>query len=73
MAVRFPADEHASDVIYRQIVVTTINAERLPRNLQLHTSFVSSGVVAESDGQLGVRKAFVARDPDGDAILVEQK
>jgi hypothetical protein len=38
-----------------------------------HACFVSSGVVAESDGQLGFKKAFVARDPDGHAILVEEK
>jgi hypothetical protein len=30
-------------------------------------------VVAESDGQLGFKKAFLARDPDGHAILVEER
>jgi hypothetical protein len=74
MAVRFPKDEHASDVIYRQIVVTTINADAAAKEFAAaHASFVSCGVVAESDGQLGFRKAFVARDPDGDAILVEER
>lgn len=38
-----------------------------------HTSFVSSAVATESDGQLGFNKAIVADDRDGHAIVVEQK
>jgi catechol 2,3-dioxygenase-like lactoylglutathione lyase family enzyme len=70
----FPADEHANDVIHRQTVVKTIDAEAAAKEFwAAHASFVSSAVVSESDGQLGFKKAFVARDPDGHAILVEQE
>ncbi len=37
------------------------------------TPFVSSGVVANQNGQLGFSRAFVVRDPDGHAIEIEQK
>jgi hypothetical protein len=38
-----------------------------------HAKFVSSTVVTESDGQLGLHKAFLARDPDGHAMVVKEK
>jgi len=70
----FPADEHANDVVHRQTLVFTNDADAAAKQFSnAHASFVSSGVVAESDGQLGFKKAFVARDPDGHAILVEEK
>jgi catechol 2,3-dioxygenase-like lactoylglutathione lyase family enzyme len=70
----FPADEHANDVVHRQTLVFTNDADAAAKQFSnAHASFVSSGVVAESDGQLGFKKAFVARDPDGHAILVEER
>jgi len=36
-------------------------------------SFVSSGVVANPTGQLGFKKAFLVRDPDGHVIELEEK
>jgi catechol 2,3-dioxygenase-like lactoylglutathione lyase family enzyme len=70
----FPADEHANDVIHRQTVMKTSDADAAAREFATaHTSFVSSGVVAGSDGHLGFKKGFVARDPDGHAILLEEK
>jgi hypothetical protein len=36
------------------------------------TSFVSSGVVANQNGQPGFRKALLVRDPDGHAILITE-
>jgi catechol 2,3-dioxygenase-like lactoylglutathione lyase family enzyme len=70
----FPADEHANDVVHRQTLLFTNDAVVAAKQFSnAHASFVSSGVVAESDGQLGFKKAFVARDPDGHAILVEEK
>jgi catechol 2,3-dioxygenase-like lactoylglutathione lyase family enzyme len=62
----FPADEHANDVVHRQTVLFTNDAATAAKQFSnMHVSFVSSGVVAESDGQLGFKKAFVARDRDG--------
>ena len=70
----FPADEHANDVVHRQTLVFTNDADAAAKQFSnAHASFVSSCVVAESDGQLGFKKAFVARDPDGHAILVEER
>ena len=70
----FPADERANDIVHRQTIVMTKNAEAAAQQFSnLRTKFVSSGVVSESDGQLGFHKAFLVRDPDGHAILVEEK
>jgi catechol 2,3-dioxygenase-like lactoylglutathione lyase family enzyme len=63
----FPSDEHASDVVHRQTVLLTRDAEAAA--LQLRSSrvyFVSSGVVVNQIGQLGFSKAFLVRDPDGE-------
>lgn len=70
----FPADEHANDVMHRQTVLVTRHGDAAATQLSsVHTKFVSSGVVDESDGQLGFHKGFLVRDPDGHAILVEEK
>jgi catechol 2,3-dioxygenase-like lactoylglutathione lyase family enzyme len=70
----FPADEHASDVVHRQTVLLTRNAEDAARQLQASkVPFVSSGVVANQIGKLGFNKAFLLRDPDGHAVEIEEK
>ena len=70
----FPSDELANDVLHRETVVKTGDADHAAKEFAIaHETLVSSGVVSESDGQLGFKKAFVARDPDGHAILVEEK
>ena len=70
----FPADAHANDLIHRQTVVITPDALAAAKQFAAaHTQFVSSRVVAESDGLLGKHKAFLMRDPDGHAILVEEQ
>jgi catechol 2,3-dioxygenase-like lactoylglutathione lyase family enzyme len=70
----FPADEHANDVVHRQTLLETRNADGAAQRFSAaHATFVSSGVVSESDRQLGFQKAFLVRDPDGHAILVEEK
>jgi catechol 2,3-dioxygenase-like lactoylglutathione lyase family enzyme len=70
----FPADERANDIVHRQTSLVTTDADAVAQQFSnAHTKFVSSGVVSESDGQLEFHKAFLVRDPDGHAILVEQK
>jgi catechol 2,3-dioxygenase-like lactoylglutathione lyase family enzyme len=70
----FPTDERANDVLHRETVLNTSDADHAAKEfLAAHEMFVSSGVVSESDGQLEFKKAFVARDPDGHAILVKEK
>jgi catechol 2,3-dioxygenase-like lactoylglutathione lyase family enzyme len=70
----FPSDERANDIVDRQTEVVTSEAQAAARKLlAAHTKFVSSEVVTESDGQLGFRRAFLVRDPDGHPILIEEK
>lgn len=69
----FPGDEQANDLVHRQTLVQTTSADIAAKKFSsAHATLVSSGVVSESDGQLGFKKAFLARDPDGHAILVEE-
>ena len=70
----FPLDEHANDVVHRQTVLLTRDAEAAARRLATsRATFVSSGVVANQTGQLGFSKALVVRDPDGHAVEIEEK
>jgi catechol 2,3-dioxygenase-like lactoylglutathione lyase family enzyme len=70
----FPSDEHASDVVHRQTLLLTRDAEAAARQLQTsRVTFVSSGVVANQIAKLGFNKAFLVRDPDGHTIEIEQK
>ena len=71
---RFPVDEHSNDIIHRQTEVVTSNAQTAAKKfVSAHAEFVSSRAVTESDGQLGFRSAFMVRDPDGHAILIQEK
>jgi catechol 2,3-dioxygenase-like lactoylglutathione lyase family enzyme len=70
----FPEDEHSNDVVHRQTVLITRNADQAARELaSAKADFVSSGLVANHNGELGFKVAFVVRDPDGHAIEIEQK
>ena len=70
----FPLDEHANDVIHRQTVLVTKNADQAARDLlSAKVNFVSSGVIANQKDELGYKTAFIVRDPDGHAVEIEQK
>jgi len=70
----FPLDEHANDVVHRQTMLVTPDAEAACRSLTASgANLVSSGVVANQTVQLGFTKAFLVRDPDGHVIELEQK
>jgi len=70
----FPLDEHANDLVHRQTMLVTHDADSTARQLgSARIQFVSSGVIANQNGQLGFSKAFVVRDPDGHAVEIEQK
>lgn len=69
----FPLDERANDLVHRQTVLRTANADAAVQQLgAARANFVSSGVVANQTVQLGFSKAFVVRDPDGHAVQIEQ-
>ncbi len=70
----FPSDERANDVVHRQTVLLTRNADAAAHQLQAgRVAFVSSGVVANQLEELGFQKAFLVRDPDGHAVEIEEK
>jgi catechol 2,3-dioxygenase-like lactoylglutathione lyase family enzyme len=70
----FPTDERANDVVHRQTVLVTENADEAERDLAMvKANFVSSGLIANHNGELGFRSAFIVRDPDGHAVEIEQK
>jgi len=70
----FPADEHANDLVHRQTVLQTNNVDAAAIQSEVkHIPFVSSGVVANPTPELGFKKAFVIRDPDGHAIEIEER
>lgn len=70
----FPGDERANDLVHRQTVLLTKNADLAVRDLSLaKVNFVSSGLIVNQNGELGFKRAFLFRDPDGHAVEIEQK
>ena len=70
----FPDDEHANDVVHRQTVLLTSNAEQAAHDLtSAKVNLVSSRLVANQTEQLGFKSALIVRDPDGHAVEIEQK
>lgn len=70
----FPPDEHANDLVHRQTVLITGDAELAARELYAgKVRFVSSGVVTNQTEQLGFHRAFLVRDPDGHSVELEEK
>jgi catechol 2,3-dioxygenase-like lactoylglutathione lyase family enzyme len=69
----FPADEHANDLVHRQTVLTSANAEQASQILlKNRADFVSSTLVTDSHAQLGFKKAFLVRDPDGHVLEIAE-
>jgi catechol 2,3-dioxygenase-like lactoylglutathione lyase family enzyme len=70
----YPLDEQANDVVHRQTILFTRNAEAAASQVQTsRVNFVSSGLVGNQTRELGFSKAFVVRDPDGHAVEIEEK
>ena len=71
----FPADERTTDLVHRQTDVIVRDAETAAHTLQAKKAaqFVSSGVISDSHRQLGFKKAFLVRDPDGHVLEIEEK
>ena len=69
-----PSDEHANDLVHRETVVVAPSVEKLAsKSREAHIPFVSSAVVTNPTAELGTKKAFVVRDPDGHAVEIEEK
>jgi catechol 2,3-dioxygenase-like lactoylglutathione lyase family enzyme len=70
----FPENEHANDLVHRQTILLTRDADTAARqSYAARVNFVSSGVVANQTAQISFRKAFLVRDPDGHPIEIEEK
>ena len=70
----FPGDEHSNDLVHRQTVLVASNSDELVHKSQAaHVAFVSSVLVANPTTELGFKKAFIVRDPDGHAVEIEEK
>jgi catechol 2,3-dioxygenase-like lactoylglutathione lyase family enzyme len=70
----YPADAKANDLLHWQTTLVTSDAEAAARALRARaTPFVSPGVVARSDLQLGFRKGLIVRDPDGHAMQIVER
>lgn len=70
----FPANEHANDVVHRQTILLTRDADAAERQSRIaRVNFVSSGVVANHMAQVGFSKAIIVRDPDGHPLEIEEK
>lgn len=67
----FPVDEHANDLVHRETILMTPDADAAASQLvAARVKFVSSGVVASHMQMLDFSKAFLVRDPDGHAIEI---
>ncbi len=67
----FPVDEHANDLVHRETILMTPDADAAASQLNAAgVRFVSSGVVANHMQMLDFSKAFLVRDPDGHAIEI---
>lgn len=67
----FPVDEHANDLVHRETILMTPDADAAASQLvAARVKFVSSGVVANHRQMLDFSKAFLVRDPDGHAIEI---
>ncbi len=71
----FPRDARANDLIHWETTLSVASAAVAAEQLRLAKApFVSSGVVAFPDTQLGFGRALVVRDPDGHFVrLVERR
>ena len=70
----YPADAAANDLLHWQtkLVTRDVSATEL-RVIAGRYALVSSGVVAIPEGEMGFRKSFLVRDPDGHAMQLIEK
>ena len=70
----FPPDERANDLVHRETILLTEDADAAALKLRAaRVTFVSSEVVANHMEKIELAKAFLVRDPDGHAIEIAAK
>lgn len=69
-----PADSRPTDRWHWQIDLTTADADAAYRDLRSRRqTIVSPTVVDLTDGALGFRRGLLVRDPDGHALMIQQR
>ena len=69
----YPSDTRADDIWYWQTLLKTDDADKLYEQLkQAGYGFISKGVVELRSKEGRKIKAFIVRDPDGHALLIEE-
>jgi len=69
-----PADERANDLVHWQTQLIAGEAGAAGRRLrQARAPFVSSSVVEPPGRELGYRKGFLVRDPDGHVVQIAER
>lgn len=66
----FPADSHPTDLWHWQTTLVVSDVDAAAAALKDTAQLVSSSVVSIPDGNLGFRKGFLIRDPDGHVMQV---
>lgn len=66
----FPTDSHPTDLWHWQTTVVVSDIEAAAAALRETAPCISNGIVALPDRQLGFKKGFLVRDPDGHAMQV---
>ena len=70
----YPADARANDLIHWQTHLAAADLSSAAQQLAtINATFVSPGIVAVRDANLGFQRGLQVRDPDGHALLLEQK
>ena len=69
----FPADEHANDIVHRETILLTRDADAAAHNCNraARTLYLLAWLRIQPDSR--DRKALLVRDPDGHAIEIEEK
>ena len=67
----FPPDEHTNDIVHRQTILLTQDADASAAGLRVaRARFVSSCIVRNHTKGLEFSKAFLVRDPDGHPVEI---
>ncbi|HSB44461.1 MAG TPA: VOC family protein [Nitrospira sp.] len=66
----YPTDSHPTDLWHWQTTMMVSDIEAAAATLRGKAQFVSSGVASIADGNLGFKKGFLVRDPDGHVLQV---
>jgi catechol 2,3-dioxygenase-like lactoylglutathione lyase family enzyme len=70
----YPMDARANDLIHWQVRLVCGDVEATALRVQAaKAAFVSTGVVALTDGQMGFRRGVLVRDPDGHALQIVER